>query len=126
MSGKIYREHAFVAGKLEAIFDRLDANGNGGISIAEFMAQSVDGLSEEEVAELKEEFEVYDADHNGRIDKFEFVTKSLERYQNVSDKEFHQWVQAMLDPKMLKPHHAESLKRAGIDVEDDYIDPPTS
>jgi len=108
----------------EKIFTRLDLNGNGEISLAEFMSQSVDNLSQAEVAELREEFALYDLDNNGKIDRFEFVTQTIKRYEDVKDGDFEDWARAMLDPKMLKPHHIDSLKRAGIDVDDDYVDPP--
>ena len=59
--------------KIDKIFNSIDFDNNGIITISEFITASIDRKKFLSVERLKETFHVFDLDNSGKIDIFEFI-----------------------------------------------------
>ena len=88
---------------LEMVFDHLDDNANGVLTLDELLTES-SRLSRAEVELVRKELETTDTNGDHVIEKDEFVQTHLKAYLKVNTKEFEKWVLMVLN------HHRHSDK----------------
>ena len=88
---------------LEMVFDHLDDNANGVLTLDELLTES-SRLSRAEVELVRKELETTDTNGDHVIEKDEFVQTHLKAYLQVNTKEFEKWVLMVLN------HHRHSDK----------------
>jgi hypothetical protein len=111
--------------KCEAVFNRLDVGGNGCISFAEFLT-TIDKLTEEDVKAARVAFELLRPDKSGNVRKRKFIETQIIAYEDVPDGEFDRWVHIMTKGSIVHPHRRKDLEAAGVEIPEDYVDPPNN
>ena len=81
---------------LSAIFNHLDSDGNGVVTLSEMM-KTADHLSPAEVTAIKHEFERLDRDGNQALDRDEYITAMTASMLDTSDEDFRTWAKIMMD-----------------------------
>jgi len=109
--------------KVKAVFDRLDVGGNGAISFAEFLTQ-VEMLTPAEINESREAFDMLGPDKDGNVRKRKFIALQIQAFEDVPDAEFDRWVHIMTKGSIIHRHRKQDLLAAGVEIPDDYVDPP--
>mmetsp|Transcript_17348 Transcript_17348/g.34075 ORF Transcript_17348/g.34075 Transcript_17348/m.34075 type:complete len:343 (+) Transcript_17348:303-1331(+) len=110
--------------KVASVFDRLDVGGNGCISFAEFLTQ-VEKLTPDEIEAARGAFTLLNPDKDGNVKRRKYIQMQIEAFDDVLDAEFDRWVRIMTKGSIVHAHKREELEAAGIEVPEDYIDPPT-
>ncbi len=111
--------------KCEAVFNRLDVGGNGCISFAEYLT-TIDKLTEEDVKAARLAFELLRPDKSGNVRKRKFIETQIIAYEDVPDGEFDRWVHIMTKGSIVHPHRRKDLEAAGVEIPEDYVDPPNN
>ena len=83
---------------LSAIFNHLDSDGNGVVTLSELL-KTADHLSVAEVTAIKHEFESLDKDRNQALDRDEYVTAMMTTMLDTSDEDFKTWASIMMATK---------------------------
>ncbi|GBG24041.1 Hypothetical Protein FCC1311_002592 [Hondaea fermentalgiana] len=110
--------------KVASVFDRLDVGGNGSISFAEFLTQ-VEKLTPDEIEAARGAFFLLKPDKDGNVKRRKYIQMQIDAFEDVLDAEFDRWVHIMTKGSIVHAHRRKDLEAAGIDIPDDYIDPPT-
>jgi hypothetical protein len=111
--------------KCEAVFNRLDVGGNGCISFAEYLT-TLEKLTEEDVKAARVAFELLRPDKSGNVRKRKFIETQIMAYEDVPDGEFDRWVHIMTKGSIVHPHRRKDLEAAGVEIPEDYVDPPSN
>ena len=97
---------------LNRIFDHLDSDKNGVVTLNEMM-KTAEHLNAAEVTAITHEFDGIDRDGNKALDRGEYVKAMQRSTKNISDGEFRDWAKMMLKSK---DYSTAQLRKHGVEV----------